>query len=90
MVGSLCVAADARVVGQEQIAAAGELRGRAHGQLGELVDAARCDGIDVHAQRARPRIASAMACGVLVVMRRVGDPERELGGRAVAGASRAG
>ena len=71
-------AADARVVGEEQVAAAGELRRRAHRELGELVDAARSDRIDVHAGVARaPRMASAIASALLCVVRRVRDPERE-------------
>ncbi|HEU4407984.1 MAG TPA: hypothetical protein VFS43_22170 [Polyangiaceae bacterium] len=77
-------AAHARVAGEKEVAPAGELRRRSHRELGGLVDAARGDGVDVHAALGQRAHRPDHAAGVPVVRGRVGHPEEQLGHAAVA------
>jgi hypothetical protein len=73
----LLVSATHAGVREEEVAATGELSARAHGQLDEIVDAARGDRVDVDVKLAGPADRARHGGSVLRVMGRVGDPERE-------------
>lgn len=72
--------ADARVIGDEDVAPEGQLGGGAHRVLGALVDAARGDGVDVHAELAQRAHRLREGRAALVVGRRIGHPEHEARG----------
>jgi hypothetical protein len=71
------LAADARVVSQEQVATAGQLRCGTQAHFGQLIDAARSNWVQVHTDLARAADGVEHIFGVVVVVRRVRDQERK-------------